>query len=102
MAEVGQPAAEHPVQVLGADDERRRVLELMAAAAAAVPGPEVSEDPWATMSAGTRHRIAVLDAQRDALLTARDDGAFSSATLTAVLAALDADQLAVEVRGAPV
>ena len=86
----------------GADEERRRLLALVADAAATVAVPAGSDDPREGMAAAKRHRLAVLDAQRDALLTARDDGAFSSAALTAVLAVLDADQLAVEMRGAPV
>ena len=86
----------------GADDERRRLLALMAEAAATVSLPPRSDDPGRGAAAAEQHRLAVLEAQRDALLTARDDGAFSSAALTAVLAVLDADQLAVEMRGAPV
>jgi NhaP-type Na+/H+ or K+/H+ antiporter len=95
---VGAGRGEQP----GADDERRRLLALMSAAAATVPAPVVSGDAWTTMAAAKRHRLAVLAAQRAALLTARDDGAFTSATLTAVLAVLDVDQLAAEAQGAPV
>jgi NhaP-type Na+/H+ or K+/H+ antiporter len=86
----------------GTDEERGRLLARMTAAAATVPAPAASEHPEESLTAAERHRLAVLTAQRDALLTARDDGAFSSAALTAVLAVLDADQLAVEMRGAPV
>ncbi|QXG74604.1 sodium:proton antiporter [Modestobacter sp. L9-4] len=95
---VGATRGEQP----GADEERRRLLALMSDAAATVTAPVVSDDPWARLTAAKGHRLAVLDAQRDALLTARDDGAFSSAALTAALAVLDADQLALEMRGAPV
>ena len=95
---VGATRGEQP----GADEEHRRLMVLMAEAAATVPAPAVSDDPWTTMTAAKRARLAVLDAQRDALLTARDDGAFSSAVLTSVLAVLDADQLAVEMKGARV
>jgi CPA1 family monovalent cation:H+ antiporter len=43
--------------------------------------------------------FAVIDAQRQALLDARDDGAFSAEALTAALAVLDADQIRLELRG---
>ena len=46
--------------------------------------------------------FAVIDAQRQALLDARDDGAFGAEQLTAALAVLDADQVRLELRGGPV
>ena len=46
-------------------------------------------------------RLAVVRAQRQALLAARDDGTYSAAALTAALAVLDAEQISLELREAP-
>ena len=48
-----------------------------------------------------RLTLAVIAAQRRALLDARDDGAFSADALNAALAVLDADQISLELKGAP-
>ncbi|SDP17002.1 sodium/proton antiporter, CPA1 family [Klenkia soli] len=52
----------------------------------------------AAAGAGTDDPVAVLRAQRTALLAERDLGRLDSAVLTAALAELDADQIALEVR----
>lgn len=44
-------------------------------------------------------RLAVIEAQREALLQARFEGTYSSAALTSALAVLDADQLSAELKG---
>ncbi|WP_432826276.1 cation:proton antiporter [Dactylosporangium sp. CA-092794] len=44
-------------------------------------------------------RLAVIDMQRRALLDARRHGAYSSRTLREVLAALDAEQISIELKG---
>lgn len=62
--------------------ERERLNALLAAAAAATDGDHVT----------------ALEAQREALLDARDDGAFSAGVLNAALAQLDAEQIGVELR----
>jgi hypothetical protein len=49
-----------------------------------------------------RLTLAVISAQRQALLDARDDGSFSADALNAALAVLDADQISLELKGAPV
>ena len=49
-----------------------------------------------------RTRIAVIRAQREAILDARDDGQLSAGTIEAVLATLDADEIGLELKGAPV
>ncbi|MEU2348310.1 cation:proton antiporter [Modestobacter sp. NPDC049651] len=77
--------------------ERDAVLALLADAAARVPAPASGDRP-----AVVAHRLAVIAAQRDALLDARDDGAFSAGALTAALTTLDADQLSIELRATPV
>jgi CPA1 family monovalent cation:H+ antiporter len=43
-------------------------------------------------------RLQIIHAQREALLTARDDGIFSASVLTGVLETLDADQISMELR----
>jgi NhaP-type Na+/H+ or K+/H+ antiporter len=45
-----------------------------------------------------RLRLAIIAAQRDALLEARDDGLYSSAVLGRMLETLDADQISMELR----
>ena len=45
--------------------------------------------------------FAVISAQRKALLEARDNGNFSADALNAALAVLDADQISLELKGAP-
>jgi hypothetical protein len=45
--------------------------------------------------------LAVISAQRKALLDARDDGYFGADALNAALAVLDADQISLELKGAP-
>ncbi|BDZ47763.1 hypothetical protein GCM10025867_44780 [Frondihabitans sucicola] len=46
-------------------------------------------------------RMAVIDAQRNALLDARDDGTFDAEVLGSALTVLDADQIAITLRGGP-
>ena len=48
-----------------------------------------------------RLTLDVISAQRKALLDARDDGDFSADALNAALAVLDADQISLELKGAP-
>lgn len=43
----------------------------------------------------------MIDAQRQALLDARDDGVFDARMLGSALAALDADQISLELKGGP-
>ena len=46
----------------------------------------------------SRVRFDIIEAQREALLTARDDGTFSAGPLTAALNALDAEQISMDLR----
>ena len=75
-------------------DERERVLELLRQAAererARVPGRPLK-----------RVELDVLDAQRAVLLDARDDGVFDAEVLSHALAAVDAAQIGLELRGSP-
>ena len=94
-------------------EERRRLLSMMRVAAERVIGTEESgprtreeleaADPAelrAWMGREKARRLAVLAAQRAAVLDARDDGTFDAEVLEAMLRNLDAEQIAIELRGA--
>jgi hypothetical protein len=82
-------------------EERRALLDLLARAAEAVPEPP--DDPEREQrDGGKAHDLAVYEAQRTALLDARDDGLYSAAALTAALDAVDVAQIGLEMRGGPV
>ncbi|OII11437.1 cation:proton antiporter [Curtobacterium sp. MCBA15_009] len=95
-------------------EERHRLLELMRDAATQVPAererPPATEqelraaDPVelrAWMGREKARRLAVLEAQRAAVLDARDDGTFDAEVLESMLQNLDAEQIALELRGGP-
>jgi monovalent cation/hydrogen antiporter len=95
-------------------EERRRLLTLMRTAAEQVPdtgasGPTTREELEAADPAEVRawmgrektRRLAVLEAQRAAVLDARDDGTFDAEVLESMLQNLDAEQIALELRGSP-
>ncbi|OIH95511.1 sodium:proton antiporter [Curtobacterium sp. MCBA15_001] len=99
-------------------EERGRLLELMRSAAEQVTAASADD---ATTNARTREeleasdpaelrawfgrekvrRLQVLDAQRSVLLDARDEGTFDAEVLESVLGNLDAEQIALELRGGP-
>lgn len=89
----GGPAA-------AADAEQLRVYELLRTSAEAVAAPV--EGPEArgrsAFEAARPRRLAVIAAQRSALLDARDDGTFDAEVLASVLAALDATEIGIELR----
>lgn len=73
--------------------ERGDVLQLVRESATAVAaGPEESSK---------EHRLRQLQASREALLDARDLGVYDSSTLGGALAAVDAEQIALDLRGGP-
>ncbi|QAY70229.1 cation:proton antiporter [Xylanimonas protaetiae] len=83
------------------DAERARILDLLKESALGVPAPATGagdRSPEA-FAASRAHRLAVLDAQRAALLDARDHGTFDADVLEDALVNLDASQLAIELRG---
>ncbi|GAA1869945.1 cation:proton antiporter [Myceligenerans crystallogenes] len=83
-------------------DELARLFETLRAAAGTVPEPEEvthAEPGPAGFPAMKRHRLAVIAAQRSALLDARDDGTFDADILQDALATLDATQIDLELRG---
>ncbi|MWB98955.1 cation:proton antiporter [Agromyces seonyuensis] len=81
--------------------ELRRLMELLRQTAMELPEPEVDEQtPRHERFRATRtHRIAVIHAQRKVLLDARDTGTFDADVLAGALENLDADEIAIELRG---
>lgn len=81
--------------------ERTGIFELLRASATDLPelarpaGPRTPE----SFQAAKQQQLAVLEAQRSALLDARDNGTFDADLLADVLATLDASQIALETRG---
>jgi NhaP-type Na+/H+ or K+/H+ antiporter len=80
--------------------ERDRIIEIMRTSADALPAPPRPEgDPTPEyLVVAQSHYLAVLTAQRSALLDARDNGTFDADVLADALANLDAAQIAVEMR----
>ncbi len=58
--------------------------------------------PSRAFAARKRLTIEIIDAQRTALLDARDDGTFDADVLNNALDNLDADEISIELKGAPV
>lgn len=65
------------------------------AAATAVAIPADDHVAW------KKRTLDIIAAQRTALLDARDDGAYSAEVLNSALTNLDADQISIELKGAP-
>ena len=95
-------------------DERVRLMTLLRQTAATVRAENGDDHPNAHQPAEVeadqtqrqtddtkRSTLTVLDAQRQALLDARDDGTFTSDSLNAALEIVDADQISLELKGAP-
>ncbi|MFW0793346.1 sodium:proton antiporter [Gordonia sp. CPCC 205515] len=84
-----------------ADAERVRLMGLLRASTESVTKPAQQEgvSRREQFAAEKDYRLAVLTAQRSALLDARDDGTFDADVLEDALATLDADQIAIEMRG---
>jgi len=98
LAPVTEPGAGDP-ELAG---ERARLVEVMRTSAQSVPAPPRPDEPSAEgFRAAKEHRLAVIAAQRSALLDARDNGTFDADVLEDALAGLDAAQIAIEVRGTP-
>jgi NhaP-type Na+/H+ or K+/H+ antiporter len=83
-----------------ADAEQARIVELLRASTGSVPQPPPTADPTQeSFVVAKAHRLAVIAAQRSALLDARDHGTFDAELLETALANLDASQIAIEMRG---
>ncbi|MFN8047480.1 MAG: cation:proton antiporter [Ancrocorticia sp.] len=78
-----------------AQDEERRALNDMLDEAAAEFASVLDEDEIGTLGA----KLGSVEAKRTALLNARDDGIFDAALLSHALDVLDAEQIALELRG---
>jgi len=93
-----------------AHDERLRLMSLLEQAAAAVNDERGADNQQIYNAEPDREQgddskrltLAVISAQRQALLDARDEGSFSADALNAALAVLDADQISLDLKGAPV
>jgi CPA1 family monovalent cation:H+ antiporter len=98
------PAAEGVERVrlmalLDAAADEARADEARAAAARA-DHSDPGDTRWPAAES-KRLRLAEIASQRAALLRARDDGTFSASSLNAALSVLDADQVRLELTGAP-
>jgi NhaP-type Na+/H+ or K+/H+ antiporter len=58
-------------------------------------------NPSENHAASKRRALAIIEAQRNALLDARDDGSYAAEILNGALVNLDAEQISIELRGAP-
>ncbi|GAA4173184.1 sodium:proton antiporter [Gryllotalpicola koreensis] len=84
-----------------AEAERNRLFEILRTSAQSVPDlPKLEGAPTAQRFEQARaHRLAVIAAQRAALLDARDTGTFDADVLENALLNLDASEIAMELRG---
>jgi len=80
--------------------ERDRITELVRTTTAALPAPPHPDGPPTDEQfvAAKEHRLALIAAQRAALLGARDHGTFDAELLERALANLDAAQISLEMR----
>lgn len=85
----------------GEDDaeQRRRIQDLLDETAAKLAAG--TNDTNDTGDTGEQHWIRILQAQREALLDARDEGLYAADNLSAALRIVDADQIALELRDEP-
>ncbi|KQO48290.1 cation:proton antiporter [Frigoribacterium sp. Leaf415] len=90
-------AAEHAQN----ESERTKIFELMRTSADTVPGPDprTVDRSKEGFDASVAHTLAMLAAQREALLDARDNGLFDADVLADALTNLDASEIAIELRG---
>jgi NhaP-type Na+/H+ or K+/H+ antiporter len=90
-------AAEHAQN----ESERTKIVELMRTSADTVPGPDprTVDRSKEGFDASVAHTLAMLAAQREALLDARDNGLFDADVLADALSNLDASEIALELRG---
>ncbi|GAA4154550.1 sodium:proton antiporter [Gryllotalpicola daejeonensis] len=81
--------------------ERKNIFEILRSSAQSVPDlPALEGEPTPErFDEARRHRLAVISAQRAALLDARDNGTFDADILESALLNLDASEIAIELRG---
>lgn len=87
-----------PAQAAAENAERTELSSLLRRSADMVAKPSDSAPSGQTFASAVDYRLAVLDAQRAALLDARDYGAFDADLLAQELANLDAIQITIEMR----
>jgi CPA1 family monovalent cation:H+ antiporter len=83
------------------ESERRKIVDLMRESADGVPGPDprTAERTQQGFDEAVARTLAMLTAQRTALLDARDNGLFDADVLAEALADLDASEIAIRLRG---
>ena len=83
--------------------ERTRIFELLRASAGTIeePPPRDDDPNMETFYESKKYRLAVIAAQRSALLDARDNGTFDADVLAYVLSTLDATEIDIGMRGGP-
>ncbi|AXH36603.1 sodium:proton antiporter [Humibacter sp. BT305] len=82
-----------------ADEERSRLFELMRTSGETIQAPTVDgQRTPESFDQAKRYQLAVIAAQRAALLDARDNGTFDADVLENALANLDASQITLEMR----
>ncbi|GAA3965981.1 cation:proton antiporter [Gordonia caeni] len=81
--------------------ERARLMQQLRDAAQSVAEPVIPPDAdrQEEFAVRKKQRLEVIEAERTALLDARDDGAFDADVLDETLTNLDAEQIAIELRG---
>ncbi|HEY0259372.1 MAG TPA: sodium:proton antiporter [Lacisediminihabitans sp.] len=94
------PKADQAAIAEKTNDEVTRIFELLRTCAESIPQPPRREDAPRDeqFEAVKAYRLAVIAAQRSALLDARDNGTFDAEVLAGELANLDASQIAIEMR----
>ena len=82
-------------------EERAKIMQLMRSSAEGIPRPprHEGEPTIESIKAQRDYRLAVITAQREELLDARDHGIFDADVLAALLENLDASQITMEMRG---
>lgn len=93
------PPVDPTVQAAQVTAEQDRIVELLRTSTQGVPEPPTPEATQDGFLVAREHRLAVIAAQRSALLDARDHGTFDAELLEKALANLDAAQIALEMRG---
>lgn len=94
------PQVDRAAEETQTSEERGRLMELLRSSSALIAEPELPENMPrpAQFEAAKTHKLAVLNAQREALLDARDNGIFDADVLQDALLDLDAAQIAIELR----
>jgi monovalent cation/hydrogen antiporter len=95
------PKVDETALAAEAEAERNRIFDILRASTESVPAlPQLDGEPTpARFEEARRHRLAVIAAQRAALLDARDNGTFDADVLEDALINLDASEIAIELRG---